>query len=260
MQSDFTPIIFNTPWENDCIELYFIHDLHNGSAQHDAQKWTALKREIIANKRAYCVFVGDAMENAIPNSKGDVFYQTMPPHEQKMWFKDQLVDLKHQTIAVLDGNHEKNRSTKTCGMFPLYDACVMAGIENLYRPHFALVDIGVGTRSDTAKNTKQVRYVGYLVHRATSQVKFCSADMLEGIDFFAYGHDHQPVDRPRGKLIYDPQNKKLRQKDVEVINCGSFLTYGGYASDAGYRVSAKKLYKLILFGCEKKIQSVGFHV
>lgn len=258
MRSDYEPIIFNTPTDRACIELYFIHDLHKGSAQHDTKKWNAVKREISSGENAYCVIIGDALENATPGSKSDMFYQTEAPHEQKMWFRDQITDLKEKTIAVIDGNHERNRTTKACGMFPLYDACVMAGIETVYRPHFALVDIGVGIRSDAKQ--KQVRYVGYMMHRATSQVKFCSADMLEGIDFFAYGHDHQPADRPRGKLIYDTKNKNLRQKDVEIINCGSFLTYGGYAPDAGYRVAAQKLYKLVLFGGEKKIQSIGFHV
>lgn len=259
MLSDYKPIVVSTPWEYDQITLYFIHDIHWGSEQHDQKKWNAVKKMILDDPRAYCVFVGDALENATPNSKGDVFYQTEPPHEQKMWFRDQLVDLKSHTLAVLDGNHERNRSTKTSGMFPLYDACVMAGIETLYRPHFALIDIGVGKHKD-AGTKKQVRYFGYLVHRAKQQVHFSTADQLEGIDFFAYGHDHTPADRPRGKLVYDSSNKKLRHKDVEVINCGSFLQYGGYAPDAGHRVPAQKLYKLELCGDKKQIRSIGFHV
>jgi predicted phosphodiesterase len=259
MQSDYTPIIYSTPWDYDQISLYFLHDIHRGSAQHDHKKWNAVKKLILDDPRAYCVLIGDALENAVPNSKSDVFYQTEPPHEQKMWFRDQLVDLHDKTLAVLDGNHERNRSTKTCGMFPLYDACVMAGLEAFYRPHFALIDIGVGRHKD-AGTKKQVRYFGYLVHRATQQVKFSSADQLEGIDFFAYGHDHNPADRPRGKLVYDSSNKKLRHKDVEVINCGSYTSYGGYAPDAGHRIPAQKLYKLELSGDRKSIRSIGFHV
>lgn len=259
MIGDYKPIIFSTPWEFDNIELYFLHDIHRGSAEHDNKKWNAVKKQITSNEKAYCVFVGDAMENATPNSKGDIFYQTEPPHEQKMWFRDQLLELRDKTIAVVDGNHERNRSTKFSGMFPLYDACVMAGIENAYRPHFAMLDIGVGTRRDTGMH-KQSRYFGFIVHRATNQVKFHTADQIDGIDFFAFGHDHQPADRPRGKLVYDPQNKKLRQKDIEIINCGAYMSYGGYAVDTGCRVSAQKLYKLILYGDGKKIESMGFHV
>lgn len=256
MISDYKPIIFNTPKENDYIKLYFLHDIHYGAELHDGKKWAAVKRRILDDPCAYCVFVGDAMENATPNSKSDVFYQTIAPHEQKMWFRDQLIDLKPRTIAVVDGNHERNRSTKTCGIFPLYDACVMAGIEDAYRPHFALVDIGVGTRAKEKK--QQTRYFGYVVHRATNQVKFHSADMIDGIDFFAYGHDHNPADRPRGKLVYDSIRKELRQKDVEVINCGAYMAYGGYGADAGHRVTAQKMYTLTMYGKEKAIESQGF--
>lgn len=261
MQDDYKPILFNTPKEYDFIRLYFLHDIHKGSELHDEKKFDAIKKLITEDERAYCVVIGDTIENAIPNSKSDVFYQTLPPHEQKEWIAKQLSDLDSKVIAVVDGNHERNRSTKVCGMFPLYDACAIARIENRYRPHFALVDIGVGERKNTTKG-KQVHYVGYVVHQAKNQVHFGSPDMVEGIDFFVSGHDHQPTDRPRGKLIYDTSNKTLRQKDVEYINCGAFMSFGGYGSDSGRRPTAQKMYTLILDGKQKEcgIRSEGFHV
>ena len=65
--------------------------------------------------------IGDMMENVIPSSKGDIFGQTASSQEQKEWLTDQLLDLKDKTICVLDGNHERNRSTKAAGLYPLYD-------------------------------------------------------------------------------------------------------------------------------------------
>lgn len=65
---------------------------------------------------------------------------------------------------------------------------------------------------------------------------------------------------PRGKLVYDVNNKTLRQKTVEVINCGSFLDYGGYAADGGYRVPAQKLYMLRLLDKGRGMETVGFYV
>ena len=258
MRSDYEPIIIDTPREFPYIEIYFIHDLHKGSAQHDAKKWEGIKREILAEPYRYAVHIGDAMENAIPGGKSDVFYQTMPPQEQKEWFEEQLEDLGDKSLLIVDGNHERNRSMKTCGLFPLWDACPK-GLRDRYRPHFVLLDIGVGKRRDTGSN-KQVRYFGYCVHTAKSQTNFATADAIDGIDFFAYGHDHNPKDIPRGKLVYDSKNKKLTQKSVEVINSGAFLDYGGYAADAAYRPASGKMYKLVLDGERKRLSTVGFYV
>lgn len=260
MQDDFKPIIVSTPWENESIRLYPIHDIHKGSRMHDATKYGALKKMILADPNAYVVFIGDAMENVVQGSKGDIFYQDIPPHEQKEWIASELRDFKDRVLAVVDGNHERNRSTARCGMFPLYDACARVGIEDLFRPHFALLDIGVGRRIDSPK--KQVRYVGYITHQATEQVKFGSPDGIEGIDFYLSGHTHQPLDKPHGKLVYDTSNKTLRQKDVDHINCGAFMIYGDYGADAGRRPTSQKLYRLEMDGRSKPcgLSSKGFYV
>jgi hypothetical protein len=256
--SDFVPIIFDTPREFEYIELYLLHDIHKGSAQHDERKWNEVKREILAQPNRYALFVGDAMENATPGSKSDMFTQTIPPHEQKEWFTEQLIDLAGRTIGVTDGNHEKNRSTKMAGLYPLYDCCVMAGIKERYRPHFLVCDIGVGTSAKDPK--KQIRYVGCCIHKAKDLKAYSTADALDGIDFFVYGHDHDPKDHPRAKLVYDAKNKKLTTKSVEVINSGAFLTYGGYAADSAYRPVSDKLFKIVPHGGRKNIKTVGFYV
>ena len=75
MRSDFEPIIVSTPWGNESIKLFCLHDIHKGSKQHDDKKYAAVKRMILSDPTAYCVIVGDMIENAIPGSKSDVFYQ-----------------------------------------------------------------------------------------------------------------------------------------------------------------------------------------
>lgn len=258
MLSDYTPILFNTPKEFSYIELYALHDLHMGSAQFNKEKWGAVKQEILDAPNRYCIFVGDAMENATPGSKSDVFTQTSTPQEQREWFAEQLCDLSDRTIAVVDGNHERNRSYKLAGLYPLYDACIIAGIKDRYRPHFAFIDIGVGTRAKDPN--AQTHYVGYLVHKAKDTKAYSTADFVDGVDFTVWGHDHSPKDQPRAKLVYNPILKNITLKSTETVNAGSFLDYGGYAVDNGYRPNSDKLYKLVLVGAEKKIQTVGFYV
>ena len=262
MRSAFEPVVFDTNPEFDSVEIYFAHDIHLGSRQCDIQKWDKFKREILAEPNRFVVMVGDYCENVLVGSKGDIYEQTVPPASQKEWLSDQVYALRDKIIALVPGNHENNRITKTCGLYPVYDCAMMAGIGDRYRHEFALVDIGVGNNQrPNAKKTKQLRYFGFITHRL-KDIKACNgSDFVDGIDFAAYGHDHEPKDHPRAKLVYDPQNKMVTQKTIEVIDSGSFLNYGGYAVSSGYRPLSAKIYKLVLTsGREKRMFTVGFHI
>lgn len=263
MIDDRKPVIFETPTEFSEIEVYILHDLHMGNYLFNGKKWQAVKDEILEKPNRYCIIVGDCMENAVPGSKSDMFSQLYTPEDQKEWVSDQFKQLADRIICVVDGNHERNRSTKLCGLYPLYDACVYAGVQTRYRPHFAFADIAVGTRTKGGpnKNSKnQVRYVGFVVHRAKDMKNYSSSDSFEGIDFMVYGHDHDPHDHPRAKLHYDRQHQRVYLRSVETVDGGSFLDYGGYAADGGYRPQSDKLYKMVLSGGSPRIKTVGFYI
>ena len=155
-QKDHIPILIDLPNTFDYADIYFIHDVHYGSPLFDNKKWEELKKQIIENDKAYVCWVGDLMENAIPNSKSDMFTQSHSPSEQKEWVIQQFKDLADKTLAVVPGNHEKNRTTKVSGLYPLYDCCLIAGIDDKYRNTIAFLDIGIGTFK--GKKNKQVHY------------------------------------------------------------------------------------------------------
>ena len=75
-----------------------------------------------------------------------------------------------------------------------------------------------------------------------------------------YGHDHDPKDHPRAKLVYDTKNKFVSIKNIEIIDGGAFLEYGGYAATAPYRPASSKMYKIVFDGKNKYIKTVGFYV
>lgn len=261
MQPDKKPILFETPVEFDEIEIYPIHDLHYGNRQFDEEKWNKLKAEILAQPNRMCLMVGDLLECAIPGSKSDVFYQTVPPETQKEWIANEMSELSDRIIAVVSGNHEHNRATKVCGLYPLYDACCWARIQDRYRENFAVVDVAVGKRNGT--RVRQYHYVGFLSHRARESKSWSTVDTLEGFDFMVYGHDHDPKEHARAHLVYDPHQKKVREKSIETVNAGSFLKFGDYAARAAYRPPSDKLYKIILCPCDdikKRIVTVGFYL
>ena len=254
---DETPIIVNLPKEIEYADIYFLHDVHFGSELFDERKWKSVKRKIQQDEMAYICWIGDLMENAIPTSKSDVFSQKFTPAQQKEWAAQELFELRGKTISVVAGNHEHNRTTRTCGLYPMYDVCLLAGVDDKYRDTIAYLDIGVGTRKD-ARN-KQVHYFGQTQH-AARDAKVCgTSDYTDGIDFFAFGHDHCPQDRPRAKMVFDQHNKVVYKRNVENLNSGSFCKYGGYGARAAYRPQSDKMYKLRLFGGEKQMESTGFY-
>lgn len=83
---------------------------------------------------------------------------------------------------------------------------------------------------------------------------------LENIHLYIASDTHKPMDKPLGKLVYDAKRKLVAEKSVENIVSGSFLNYGGYGARDGYRPTSQKIYKLVLSGKEKKIETVGFYV
>jgi hypothetical protein len=257
--SDNIPILINLPISTEYADIYFVHDLHFGSELFDAKKWERLKNIILNDENAYVCIIGHVLENAIPSSKNcDVFSQKHSPAEQKEWATQQFKDLSPKVLVVVPGNHEHNRTTKTSGLYPLYDCCLLAGIGEKYRDTIAVIDIGVGRYH--GKISKQTHYVGQIQHKAKDAKNYHSSDYTDGIDFFASGHDHETKDKPRAKLVYDPRNKLVYKRNVECINCGSFCSFGGYGSKEAYRPQSDKMYMLRLFSGEHRMETTGFYV
>lgn len=257
MKNSRIPILFNTPAELKSIEVFCCSDMHNGSAQFDERAWQNIEK-LLEQENKYIIFAGDQCEYATRSSKSDVYEQWLRPAEQKRWWVRHLEPYKHKILCVVDGNHEFNRASKDADDFPLYDIALALGIEDVYRSEGAIIDIGVGDGGHG--KGKQVHYVGRVQHRAQQLKNYGTSDMWEGIDFIIYGHDHRPSDIPRGKLVYDTKNKCIIEKNVENIDCGSFLTFGGYGERNGYRAVSSKKYSLILDGKNKKIETRGFYL
>lgn len=255
---DWMPICRNLPREMEFANIYFIHDLHFGSHLFDENKWERYKRLIRADDHGFVCWIGDLMENAIPGSKSDPLMQKLNPYQQKEMVIEQLIDFGDQTISVVPGNHEYNRTTKACGLYPIYDACERAGIGDRYRNIISFVNIGIGRSSKDPKN-KQTHYFGQTQHKAKDCRNYGTSDFSDGIDFFAFGHDHRPGDNPRAKLVFDRHNNTIYKRNIENIDCGSGCVFGGYAAENANRPQSDKVYMLTIFGGEKKLETRGFY-
>ena len=257
MYPETIPIIIDKP-EFDTIEIYAIHDIHYGNEMFDAHRWNRLCEKILSKPNAFVVFVGDLMENAIPGSKSEVFSQTATPQEQMDFIESVFKQFADRTLAIVDGNHEFNRSTRMAGLYPLYSAACVARIDDKYRSAYAVLDIGFGNI-----NGRMSRAVGLITHKAKDMKSFASVDATEGFDFLFCGHDHDPHDHPRGHLCYDRQRHEITTRSVEQMDNGSFLSFGGYGARNGYRPQSDKMYRVVLTALrqrQKEVETVGFYV
>lgn len=257
MYPETIPIIVDKP-EFDTIEIYAIHDIHYGNEMFDAHRWNRLCEKILSKPNAFVVFVGDLMENAIPGSKSDVFSQTATPQEQMDFVESVFKQFADRTLAIVDGNHEFNRSTRMAGLYPLYSASCVARIDDKYRSAYAVLDVGFGNI-----NGRMSRAVGLITHKAKDMKSFASVDATEGFDFLFCGHDHDPHDHPRGHLCYDRQRHEISTRSVEQMDNGSFLSFGGYGARGGYRPQSDKMYRVVLTALpqrQKEVETIGFYV
>lgn len=257
MKSSRLPILISLPMEMERVEILLAADIHTGSAEFDEKKWGQFE-ELLKKPDTFVIFAGDQCEYATKQSKSDVYTQALSPSQQKRWWIEHLKKYKDKVLCIVDGNHEYNRASKEADDFPLYDIALALGIEDRYRSEAAFVDIGVGDGGHG--KGKQVHYVIRVQHQAKNNVNHGTADGIEGIDLFVSGHTHKPMDKPLGKLVYDPKNKSVSHKDVENIVCGHFLRFGGYGERGGFRPTAQKLFSVILSGKKKCIETRGFHL
>jgi predicted phosphodiesterase len=256
MYPENLPIEFISPYER--VELLPVHDLHFGNECFDAHKWNRVCQWLREDKSHLVAFIGDLCEFALPNSKSNPMSSLHSPLEQREFAESIFSEFKDQIVCVTDGNHE-DRATRFSGLYPLYDACAISGISEKYRSAYAGIILKVGSNRQRHKNEPQQYYI-FATHKAVTLKNWASCDALEGFDIFLYGHDHEPIDHPRAKLMLDPSHKQIRRRNIENVNCGSFLNYGGYAARAGYRPKSSKLYKIVLYGGDKRIDTIGFYL
>lgn len=247
MYPETKPIIFKCPKEFDSVEIYPVHDTHFGNECCNMEKYLKLRDHILSARNRYVIWVGDLMENALPGSKSDPLSQTMTPFQQQEFITEQFCLLKDRTIAIVDGNHEGNRSLKMAGLYPLFSAASIAGISDRFRSAYAVVDIAVGKGADGHKNRQQ-RYSGYICHVAKESKNISVTDFLEGFDFVMYGHDHDVKSHPREHLCYDKNTRSFCQRSVVTVDAGSYLYYGGYGARAGMKPKSGRAYKMFLYG------------
>jgi len=255
MLNDLIPIIVGLPEED--VHIRPLGDLHIGSKQFNTKRWEEWKKSI--TEKTKIVIVGDLIDNGIKSSVSSTYEQTMMPGAQKEWLYKELEPFADNIICGVGGNHEK-RSKRETDTDPLYDVFCRLKIEDRYRPNMAFVFLRVneGYRGISVKRPSYVMLVthgtggGMYIGSGANRVERYGA-IIEGLDLMITGHTHKPMSFPSGKLIVDPRNNQVLERQFVSVVCSSMMDYGGYPLEKMLSPTGKTQQEIVLSSHGKRI-------
>lgn len=227
MKPDSQAILHNlTP---RTIKVWVCGDVHVGAQGAQLEAWSNWLDSIMEDEDSYVIFLGDLIDNATRNSKGDI-WTGMSPADQMDYVEKSLRPLAKsgKILALLAGNHEL-RTAKDTSLEPLYDVAVRLGIEDVYRRDFAAVRIQMAV-------TKSCRraYNIMVFHGGSDYKVRQMANNLEGFDVLVTGHTHQPITRIPAHLCMTHSGKVVMKEVIQVTAC-SWCDYIGYGARGMYQ-------------------------
>lgn len=258
MLPDFKMIVKQIPENND-ITIYPVADIHLGAAEHMESAWREFRTMILQDPDAYVVLAGDLINNATRSSVSNVFDETMRPREQKKLMAEMLEPLRDRILCAIPGNHE-GRSGKDADDDPVYDIMCKLDLEDLYRENSAFLKIQIGDRNNGNSPTYMFAVVhgagqGSLTGGVVNKAERFGYS-IDGCDVLILGHSHKPFLTHPGKVKIDPYNNKVSIKPFHVVNCSSWLGWGGYATRKLLLPVGYVTQKLILAGNKKDVKIV----
>lgn len=224
MISDFTPVIHQL--DGRTIRVWAIADVHIGAKECMLNEFSAFLKRIEADPDSYIVICGDLLNNGIKDSLTNVYEETLPPHAQIEKAVELLSPIKDRILGVVGGNHEL-RSKKSVDLDPLYSACLMLGIGEVYRQNMCFIRVNL-----KRGNTKE-HYSILLIHGKTANKKKHFQYAVEGVDCIISGHTHDGIIEKPARLVFSTYNNVV-VKSLISITATSWLDYGGYAARGLY--------------------------
>ena len=227
---------------SDSMFLYPLGDLHVGDkafGKVGRGKFLGYRDWIINTPNAYAFLMGDILNTASRNSATSPFEGKSGDDEYQ-----EAVDLLRpladtgRIIGAITGNHER-RMEDSFGFNPLKPFCNELGIP--YLGYSAVVKFRVGARPEPEQNQVFNTYHGYFHHGtggggtlgAALNRKVKLQDIVQGVDFYVSGHDHQLVTGVRA--VFEPGKNGIKQRKLTYVDSGSFLDYeDSYAEAAMY--------------------------
>jgi predicted phosphodiesterase len=244
----------------DEVHIYPFVDLHFGDGNTNVALCEKFVREIAKDPRAYFMYLGDNMNNAIKSSVSNTYRETHNPHEQKKYLIDLLLPVKDKFLCFVPGNHE-GRTSKESDVELVWDIADRLGHPELYQPNMAFIELKVGF--DTHLNKKNIyRIVGLHGSGGGKQVGSMANNIesfaysIDGLDIIVCGHTHKRASTRPGKLYFPMNGNKMMQSDFLTYIASPWQSWGGYAARGMFRPSTMGVSPIILSGKTKQFTTI----
>lgn len=240
--------------DTQAIEIVPLPCMHYGHPAHVSTLFDWAIDYIRSSPYRFGLFMGDMMENATKDSKGDPYECREGPQDQIDYLVVRFRPISDKIIGVIRGNHE-NRTRRAVGIDP---GKVIAqaldvhyfGIEGLFKLKFG-------------KNTWSGNPLVYLIYAhhgyGGGRTMGSKANILdrmphrvEGCDVYMMAHTHQMMAWPDG--IYTPVPPRythVRLTSRLMVMCGSFMEGAEYAAEKGYKPTVPGTVIVTLSGKNK---------
>lgn len=226
------------------VHLYPLVCWHLGAKQSDAKFIGRVIETIKADPLARWIYMGDAGECNIKESKGDLYSQTMNPGDQLEAAIGLLEPIQEKGLFGISGNHG-HRIYRATGVDWDKTLCERVGVP--YCGTSCLFDLGfsLGSKKDRRWRATVSVYVHHGVSGSTTvQGKVAAGKKPEvfvqsDVILTAHSHACGPLPCPRHYAYTSPANPGIKWGTTYSFLCGS-----GYDSRTGY--AETKLYPPIM--------------
>ena len=236
MRNDLDVIVKTYPKSWDRIHLYALGDIHVGSEMFDSEAVKKKVRIIQDDPIGVVSLCGDLGDYGLKNSKTNIYQATMQPAEQKRYIFDLFSPIKDKIVSAVPGNHEE-RLTKEVGICPMYDLCVMWGIEDVYRENVAILKLMFGSRGGRVSTHQLNTFIVMTTHGTTKNKNHKFNLCFDGVDACISGHVHQPSYSPHGKIRVNALSGTAKHVAYKEIVVDANLRPGGYSLKHEYEIA-----------------------
>jgi len=196
-----------------------VSDIHVGNIYHNRQKFEDFLSKVQSIDNLYLIIGGDSTDNATTNSASSVFEQSEHGGDQVLTAYHLLQPIKDRILFCRSGNHGYERALKHNKLIPEQMLAELLGVPFYH-----------GMASVFFNVNKNLYVIGTL-HNAK---KPTAMEWLH-TDITFYEHLHKTNWEKTHVATPNRIAKAWSMTEHYDIQSGSFLGWGGYSADKGYR-------------------------